>query len=153
MTSKLLILWEGINSVVVVFFFFFWIYWDDIISQNQGFKYTTPQNFIWTLHCTLIVQSKVSFHSPFFDRLPPLPPLPLPCPLTITTLLSVTVIYIYIIHTHTHTHIHTLHLNSFTFFHPAPNSPPLWQLSVCSTCPHLCFCTACQFVGFGCFIV
>ena len=52
----------------------YWIYWGDIGSQNHiGFKYTTQQNIICTLHHVSIVQSKVSSHSQLSPFCPPPP--------------------------------------------------------------------------------
>ena len=36
--------------------------------------------------------------------------------------------------------------NPFPFFHPVPPTPPLWQLSVCSVHPCLCFYFVFQFI-------
>ena len=36
--------------------------------------------------------------------------------------------------------------NPFTLFYPVPPPCSLWQLSVCSVCPCLCFCIVHQFI-------
>ena len=88
--------------------FFNWIYWGGIGSQNHtGFKCTTQQNIIGTLHCVPITPRE-AFVSPFSSfahlHLPPLPPAIIP-------LLPVSMcLYIpYIIHA-IYKYIYTCHL-------------------------------------------
>ena len=41
-----------------------------------------------------------------------------------------------------------VYLNPFTFFTQCPNLPPLWQPSVCSLYPWVCFRFVCSFILF-----
>ena len=78
------------------FLFLNWTYWGDIGSQSHtGFKCTTQQNIIYTLHWAPVARSKVPFHPLLSSLCPPPPTLPPPFPLAITTLLSVSTGYTY----------------------------------------------------------
>ena len=120
-------------------YFIFIFYWGDIGPQNHtGFKSKTQQNVICTLHRVPITPSNASV-CPHFAPFCPLLPTPTPFSLWLSPqcCLCSRVMYMFsfcLIPSHS--------------FIQSPNTPPLWQLSVCSMypCPwfsfaHSLFCS------------